>query len=613
MRVRLYSRTMKLPPALPESKADLKALAHQLLEAVQEQQQQLAALQQQLRRQDVQLKELKEKSQARDEEVMEKLLDSLELAEESLKSKQKTLDALQQKQVSLEKELENEKLKREATEKANEQLTWELQLLNQKLFGRKSERFLPNQLEIPGIFAESPADVSEEKEEEEGASEAEPSSKEPPPSSPGPKPDKKTKTPKNPHKHGRRDLGKDPADRTIHLPCSQTCPICDGSLKSIGPAVSRRIDWVPGHHEIVEIVLDKCVCPDHPSAGVLSADLPMALPKALCGDGLLAKVVTDKFADHIPLHRQVKRFGRNGFVISLSTLCDWVLAAAVLLKPLLKAMRESMLLGEWIQTDATGMVVLDGDSSRSHRGHLWVYANATHALFHYTPDGKGIHVEKWLSGYEGMILADGASVFNLVTRTEDLPRGGCWSHARRYIFEARHQDPRIASNALVTIGKLFELEGTLRQAEPSVRLAARQQIARPLLEGLRSYLQTHQRELEPRNPLWKAIQYIENQWSRLTLFLSHPELPCHNNGSELQLRQSVVGRKNWMFAGSEGGAEAAATFYSVVGSCLLQGVDPWVYLRDVLPRLSSWPVNRLMELSPAGFKARKVAEAAGLT
>lgn len=586
---------MKLPPVLPENQADLKALAHQLVEAVQEQQQQLAALHQQLRRQDARLRGIPEISATQAEDTVEKL-------QESLRAKQQALEELSQEKQNLEDRFLSEKLKREAIEKANEQLTWELQLLTQKLFGRKTERFIPNQLEIPGIFPESPPETVPADEEEDAAESKAPKDN----------PKAKPKTPKNPHKHSRRDLSKEPADRTIHLSCSQTCPICEKALKSIGQAVSRRVDWVPGRHEIVEIILEKCVCPDHPAEGVISPNPPFALPKALCGDGLLAKVLVDKFADHIPLHRQVKRFGRDGFVISLSTLCDWVLAAAELLKPLLKAMRESMLLGKWIQTDATGMVVLDGDTSRSQRGHLWVYANATHALFQYTADGKGERVEKWLSGYKGLMLADGASVFNLVTRTEDLPRAGCWSHARRYIFEARNQDPRLASHALLTIGKLFELEAELKLVDPTARLAGRQQIAKPLLEGLRTYLLARQRELEPGNPMWKAIQYIENQWNRLTLFLSHPEIPCHNNGSELQLRQGVVGRKNWMFAGSEGGAEAAAAMYSVVGSCLLQGVDPWVYLRDVLPKLLDWPVNRLLELSPAGFKARKVAEAAGL-
>jgi transposase len=594
---------MKLPPALPENQADLKALARQLVEAVQEQQQQLAALHQQLRRQDARLMGMPEISTPQAEEVVEKLQDSLRLAEESLRAKQQALEELKQEKQNLESKFLDEKQKREATEKANAQLSWELQLLTEKLFGRKTERFLPNQLEIPGIFPEPPPEAAPESEKpEEDTSKPESQKNDP-------EPNTKPKTPKNPHKHGRRDLSKEPADRTIHLSCPGNCPLCKGEMKSIGQAVSRRFDWVPGRHEIVEVILDKMVCPNHPTEGVISPNPPFALPKALCGDGLLAKVLVDKFADHIPLHRQVKRFGREGFVISLSTLCDWVLASADLLKPLLKVMKETMLVSTWIQTDSTGMVVLDGDTSRYQRGHLWVYANGTHAVFEYTADGKGKRVEDWLSGYKGIILADGASVFNLVTRTEDLPRAGCWSHARRYIFEARNQDPRLASHALLTIGKLFELEAELKLVTPEARLAGRQQIAKPLLEGLRTYLLARQRELEPGNPMWKAIQYIENQWNRLILFLSHPEIPCHNNGSELQLRQGVVGRKNWMFAGSEGGAEAAAAMYSIVGSCLLQGVDPWVYLRDVLPKLSDWPVNRLLELSPAGFKARKVAEA----
>lgn len=193
-----------------------------------------------------------------------------------------------------------------------------------------------------------------------------------------------------------------------------------------------------------------------------------------------------------------------------------------------------------------------------------------------------------------------------------MERAGCWSHARRKFFEARDAAPHLAAGALATIRTLFLVERTLRDVPPEERLRQRQAVLKPVLDGLRRWLEDNVKDLEPDNPMAKAMRYTLSQWGRLCVFLRRPDIPIHNNGSELQLRGPVVGRKNWLFAGSEAGAHAAATLFSIMGSCMLQGANPVAYLRNVLPRIPSTKKHQLLELSPAGWAAAKAAHAQAL-
>jgi len=249
--------------------------------------------------------------------------------------------------------------------------------------------------------------------------------------------------------------------------------------------------------------------------------------------------------------------------------------------------------------------VLDGQTNAPRRGQLWVYANDDHAVFRYTPDGKGRNPAAELAGFTGTLVSDGINVYDLLSRIEGVVRAGCWCHARRKFFEARAAAPHIAAGALATIRELFLLERTLRDVSPEERLRQREAIARPLLDGLHKWLTKELDGLEPDNLMAKAIRYTFNQWTKLCVFLRHADIPIHNNGSELQLRNPVIGRKNWLFCGSEAGADAAAILFSIMGSCMLQGIDPWTYLRDVLPKIADSNIHQLLELSPAKWRAAK--------
>ena len=382
------------------------------------------------------------------------------------------------------------------------------------------------------------------------------------------------------------------------------CVKCGGALKVIGVTTSYRLEWVPGHFERLDLQRERCVCPKCPDQGVLIAPEPtFALPKAICGNGLLARVLVDKFVDHIPLNRQAERMAREGETFSTATLSSWTLSAALLLAPVVRAISTRLMSAAALLLDNTGLPVQDGTDGALRKGRLWVFTDQQEAVYVFTGSKEGVHPKDFLASYTGrLILVDLGSEFNEVVREKKLTRGGCWSHLRTYFFEARLYFPIEARLALGTIRDLFAIEASLANAPPERILEVRQRDSKPLVDGLFAWLDGLRPLHRPTSLLGKAIQYALNHRKEFEAFLLHPELPLHNNLSELLLRQGVVGRKNWLFAGSEGGAEAAATLYSLVGSCMLQGIDPWLYLRDVLGRLPDHPINRVHELTPMGWR-----------
>jgi transposase len=474
------------------------------------------------------------------------------------------------------RQLHDRELRIAALTETAERLAHENELLKRALFGKKSEREVLSDQQLSLLFGGEPD----------------------PPAEPAPEPEPEKKTRRG--KGGRRKVKDDTTvpKRRVESPVpSQACTACGGQLKHIGDAVSYRYEWVPGRFEKLEVVRPKCACPSCPSEGVVVADepLPFALPKALCGNELLARVLADKFVDHLPLNRQARRMKREGLELAVSTLCGWVRQGAQALKPIAERIHREVVAGDWLRADATGMPVLDGKrvKGRTHRGQLWCYGNTHQVVFRYTPDKEGQTVQGLLSDFSGTLLVDGASDFNLVVRSENLTRAGCWAHARRYFFDARKTNPAAAARALATIRRLFMVERMARDEPADSRERIREQHTRPLLEEFKTWLQEQSTRQPPRSPMGKAVGYTLRQWDRLVVFLENGQLPAHNNDTERDLRQPVVGRKAWLFAGSEGGAHSAAILFTLVGSCLLQGISPQSYLREVLDRLDTDPASKL--------------------
>jgi transposase len=388
-----------------------------------------------------------------------------------------------------------------------------------------------------------------------------------------------------------------------------SCTCCGGELHEIGEERSERLEYIPSRMKVLVQVRKKWACRKCPGEGVITQPARLfGLDKAKAADGLLAKIITDKYADHLPLHRQVKRFRReNGVDLAVSTLCGWLKRSAGLLKHVVAVMADELRAGRFLQSDATGMPILHGLKNRPKRGHLWSYTDGVQVVFEATADGKQAHPAELLAGFRGTLLTDGASVYNAAARADGVVRAGCWAHARRKFFEARREDPVRVAVALAVIREIFVVERELVDLSAEARAKARRERLADRLSRFRTVLDQWSQTTRPKSGMGRAITYARRQWDTLVVFLNDGRAPPDNNASERLLRGPVVGRKNWMFAGSEGGAKAAAVFFSIVASCEMAGVDPFEYLRDVLSLLPDAKPADLKQMTPQAW-ARDFAE-----
>jgi len=408
---------------------------------------------------------------------------------------------------------------------------------------------------------------------------------------------------KTPRRRNRDDFADLPAKPVHCAAADETCIKCGGPLKVIGQAESFRIDWVPGHFVRHDVARDKCACPNCPDQGVLTVTGPYALDRSMAANGLVARIIVDKFADHIPANRQAKRMRREGFEVGSHTLSSWIGKTGSALRLLARAVRTELFTKNTLQGDDTGMPVQDGGDGKLRKGRMWAFTDQEQVFYAFTDTKEGKEPAALLKDFNGeLLLVDGGSEFNRVVREKDLERAGCWSHLRTYFHKARQHHPTEAHLALGTLHDLFMIERDIWGKPPDVVRAARQKHSKPLVDGFFEWVKALSQVTRPDSILGKALTYAVNQEPYLRVFLEHGDVPMHNNLSELMLRQTVVGRKNWLFARSEGGAKAAATLYTLIGSCHLQGIDPWFYLRDVLDRLLDYPGNRLAELTPKNWR-----------
>lgn len=387
-----------------------------------------------------------------------------------------------------------------------------------------------------------------------------------------------------------------------------TCACCGGDLHVIGEDRSERLEYVPGHFVALVTVRKKRACKACPSEGVVTQPAPpFGLQRSKFADGFVAKVLVDKYADNIPLRRQVKRFEREGLEVAIASLCRIAIGSAELLKHVVAVIADELRQGAFLQGDGTGLPILDGPRNDRIAGALWVYTDGEQAVFEASRTHEGRHAAAFLHGFEGVFLPDGASTYNEACRPETIARAGCWAHARRKFFDARHGHPR-AFAALQKIKELFLLEREAWQLDAEGRHRLRRERAKPWLKDFKAWVDAELPAAEPRGAWHGALQYVVNQWDRLIVFVDEPAVPIHNNASERALRGPVTGRKNWLFAGSEGGADAAAVHFTIVHCCMLAGIDPFDYLRDVLHRLPDATPARLKQLTPRAWAARAPAD-----
>ena len=478
----------------------------------------------------------------------------------------------------------------------NEQLQHRLDLLLRRLYGPRTERFDPNQpLLIPDAFEPAAPETSDA-------------------APPQPEPDNAPARKARPH--GRKALPKNlrRVPRVYELTeAERRCPECGECRVQIGSEHSEQLDYEPATLFVVEHVRCTYACP-HCEGQVVTAGKPaQPIQKGLPGPGLLAHVITEKYADHIPLNRQEHRLARQGVKLSRSTLCDWMASAVKTLEPLYDLMKTLILLCGTIHTDDTPVKVRDTERKIKALGRLWIYFGDflhPYNVFDFTLSRKRDGPSRFLEDFRGYLQADAFSGYDGIYAGGDVVEVGCNAHARRKFIEAQTSDPARAAAALAHYRQLYAIEKKIKAEiaklppdaeEPAlaaIRLRAREEHSVPVWEALETWLEAERPNVLPKSPLGGAIGYLRNNWEALKRYTSSGYLSIDNNVAEQHMKTIATGRKNWLFTGSEAGGKTMAVLFSLVSSCQRHGHDPFVYLRDVLTRLPSHPKERLVDLLP---------------
>jgi transposase len=408
-----------------------------------------------------------------------------------------------------------------------------------------------------------------------------------------------------------------PRETHRHEAQVQTCPDCGGALRQFGEDVSEVLEYVPAQFKVLRHVRPKLSCTR--CERVVQAAAPSRpIERGLAGPGLLAHVLVSKYADHLPLYRQCEIYERAGVELERSTLADWVGATSALLDPLVEALRRYVLSGGKLHADDTPVPVLAPGTGKTKTGRLWTYvrdnrpagsASAPAGWFAYSPDRRGEHPQQHLRDFRGALQADAYAGFNDLYQDGRIQEVACWAHVRRKFYDlAQTHGSPIAKEALERIGALYAIEAEIRGRPPDERHQVRQARARPLLDSLHQWFETCLTKLSRKSDTTAAVKYALGLWPALLRYCDDGCLEIDNNAAERALRAVALGRKNYLFAGSDTGGKRAAAIYSLIGTAKLNDLDPEAYLREVLTRIADHPISRIEELLPwnvANLELRK--------
>jgi transposase len=412
--------------------------------------------------------------------------------------------------------------------------------------------------------------------------------------------------------HGRQRLPESLARKRVVYDLAEDerqCPQCQGELRHIGEEISQRLEYVPASLYVIEEVCQKYACSK--GCTLLTAQKPMQpIEKGLPGPGLLAHVAVSKYADHLPLYRQAGVFDRHGVTLSRQTMCDWMRRCAQLVSPLFDLMKQRVLKSKVMQTDDTPVGVLDPTLPRTRLGRIWTYVGDDHhpyTVYDYTPNRSRDGPQAFMDKFSGFLQADAYSGYDGLYEDpeRDVIEVACWAHTRRKFYEAQSSDLMRSTVMLAYIRLLYDVEREAHEMklDGEGRLALRQAKSVPILDDIQAYLEREQPKVLPKSPEGQAITYALSNWKALVRYSEEGDLEIDNNGAERSLRGVAVGRKNWLFFGSDNGGQTAAVLTSFITTCKRLDIDPFAYLRDIFQRISTHPQSRLAELLPDKWMA----------
>src|ERR1700726_4319532 len=413
-----------------------------------------------------------------------------------------------------------------------------------------------------------------------------------------------------------------PRERVVE-PGPAACLCCGSTrLRKLSEDITETLEVIPRQWKVIQHVREKFTCRD--CEKISQAPAPFhVIARGWAGPSLLAMILFEKFGQHQPLNRQAERYAREGVLISLSTMADAVGSGCTALEPVLRRVEAHVMAAERLHGDDTTVPVLC--KGKTDTGRCWVYVRDDRpvggqgppaAMFYYSRDRKGEHPQRHLTGYAGLFQADAFDGYRPLYLAERSPgpivEAGCWSHARRPFFamadieenarrRAAGRNPVLSPIAIEMVRRidaLFETERSINGKSAEERRTVRQEQSKPLVEELQAYMREQRAKLSRGHDLAKAIDYILKRWAAFTLFLDDGRACLSNNAAERALRGIALGRKSWMFCGSDRGGQRAAAMYSLIVTAKMNGVDPQAWLADTLARIATHPAHRLDELLP---------------
>lgn len=440
-----------------------------------------------------------------------------------------------------------------------------------------------------------------------------------------------TRRVKRRHKHGRQQLPEHLERIEIEhdlSPEEKACPACGGERSKIGAEVSEQLEYFPANFKVLKHIRHKYACTKCDAEGetpniAVAEKPPQPIDRGLPGPSLLAYVVTSKLGDHLPLYRLERIFARQEVHVARSTMCAWMMASGELVRRLVSLMAARVKQSRVVHTDDTTVPVQSPGEKQCRKGRIWCYlgddANP-YVVYDYTPNRKRDGPATWLGGYSGYLQADAYGGYDGIYHAGGVMEVACWAHARRKFYDAQDSDSRRAAQMLALVGELYAIErqakearageaSGLDRAEWQAQLVAqRTERAAPVLDEIKTWLDTEAEIVLPRSPMATAITYARNQWEALCVYVTRGFLSIDNNAAERAMKRVAIGRKNWLFAGHDAAAAHHARLWSLIASAERHGVDPQRYLTSVLAKIGQTPDDDLAQFLPDAWKAADAAE-----